>query len=64
MSNERSGWNDTLAKAYRQRWRIWFVAVLSHSIGLFHRAALGPMADRLMADFDLTAAAFGSLGAI
>jgi sugar phosphate permease len=64
MSNERSGWNDALAKAYRQRWRIWFVAVLSHSIGLFHRAALGPMADRLMADFDLTAAAFGSLGAI
>lgn len=53
-----------MARAYRQRWRIWFVAVLGHSVGLFHRAALGPMADRLMADFDLTAAAFGSLGAI
>jgi len=53
-----------MARAYRQRWRIWFVAVLGHSVGLFHRAALGPMADRLMADFGLTAAAFGSLGAI
>jgi len=53
-----------MARAYRQRWRIWFVAVLGHSVGLFHRAALGPMADQLMADFGLTAAAFGSLGAI
>lgn len=53
-----------MAKAYRQRWRIWFVAVLSHSVGLFHRAAMAPMADRIMADFDLTAAAFGSLGAV
>jgi len=53
-----------VARAYRQRWRIWFVAVLGHSVGLFHRAALGPMADRLMADYGLTAAAFGGLGAI
>ena len=57
-------WTEVMAKAYRQRWRIWFVAVLGHSVGLFHRAALGPMADQLMADFGLTAAAFGSLGAI
>jgi len=57
-------WTKTVAAAYRQRWRIWFVAVLAHSVGLFHRAALGPMADRIMADFGLTAAAFGSLGAI
>lgn len=57
-------WTEMMAKAYSQRWRIWFVAVLSHSVGLFHRAAMAPMADRIMADFDLTAAAFGSLGAI
>ncbi len=57
-------WDKTVAAAYRQRWRIWFVAVLGHSVGLFHRAALAPMADRLMADFGLTASAFGSLGAI
>lgn len=53
-----------MAKAYSQRWRIWFIAVLGHSVGLFHRAALGPMADQLMGDFGLTAAAFGSLGAV
>ena len=53
-----------MARAYRLRWRIWFVAVLSHAIGLFHRAAMGPMADRIMADFELTAVAFGSLGAV
>lgn len=57
-------WNRQVAKIYRQRWLIWFVAVLSHSIGLFHRAAMGPMADRIMADFGITAVAFGSLGAI
>ncbi len=57
-------WGGAVATAYRQRWRIWFVAVLGHTVGLFHRAALGPMADRLMADFGLTASAFGSLGAI
>lgn len=64
MSMRNPLWTDMMAAAYRQRWRIWFVAVLGHSVGLFHRAALGPMADRLMADFGLTAAAFGSLGAI
>ena len=57
-------WDEAMARAYRQRWRIWFVAVLSHSIGLFHRAAMGPMADRIMADFDITAVTFGSLGAV
>ncbi len=57
-------WNRQVAKIYRKRWLIWFVAVLSHSIGLFHRAAMGPMADRIMADFGITAVAFGSLGAV
>ena len=57
-------WSKQIAKAYQRRWLIWFVAVLSHSVGLFHRAAMGPMADRIMADFNITAVAFGSLGAI
>ncbi len=57
-------WSKQIAKAYQRRWLIWFVAVLSHSVGLFHRAAMGPMADRIMADFGITAVAFGSLGAI
>src|SRR3990172_8327071 len=56
-------WQDTPRKLYRQRWRIWVVAVLAHSTGMFHRAALAPMADRIMAEFDVSAVAFGSLGA-
>ncbi len=64
LNTSHPRWTEMMAKAYRQRWRIWFVAVLSHSVGLFHRAAMAPMADRIMADFDLTAAAFGSLGAV
>ncbi len=64
MSISTPRWTDMMARAYLQRWRIWFVAVLGHSVGLFHRSALSPMADQLMADFGLTAAAFGSLGAI
>jgi sugar phosphate permease len=57
-------WPDAIRKLYRQRWRIWIVACLAHAVGLFHRAAMAPMADRLMADFDLSAMAFGSLGAV
>ncbi|TFH35899.1 MAG: MFS transporter, partial [Dehalococcoidia bacterium] len=64
LKSARPRWTDMMAKAYSQRWRIWFIAVLGHSVGLFHRAALGPMADQLMGDFGLTAAAFGSLGAV
>ncbi len=62
--NRPSLWDKQMARAYRIRWPLWFVAVLSHSIGIFHRAAMGPMADRIMADFNVTAVAFGSLGAI
>ncbi|MEE8472975.1 MAG: MFS transporter [Dehalococcoidia bacterium] len=53
-----------IQKLYSQRWRIWIVAVLAHTIGMFHRAAMAPMADRLMADFSISALAFGSLGAV
>src|SRR4030042_1606524 len=52
-----------LDKAYRQRWLIWIIACLAHTIGIFHRASLTPMADRIMADFGITAFAFGGLGA-
>ena len=57
-------WPKGLRKLYRQRWRIWIVACLAHTIGLFHRAAMAPMADRIMADFNVTATVFGSLGAV
>ena len=57
-------WSATVRKLYRQRWRIWIVASLAHTVSLFHRAAMAPIADRVMADFDITALAFGSLGAV
>jgi sugar phosphate permease len=57
-------WSNMTAKVYRRRWRIWSAAVLAHLLALFHRAAMAPMADRVMAEFDLTAAAFGTLGAV
>ena len=61
----RANWRpDVIQKLYRQRWRIWIVACLAHTIGLFHRAAMAPMADRLMADFNVSAFAFGGLGAV
>ncbi len=53
----------TFKKLYRQRWPIFILGTLAHTVGLFHRAALAPMADRIMADFGITAVAFGSLGA-
>ncbi len=57
-------WPKGLRRLYRQRWRIWIVACLAHTMGLFHRAAMAPMADRIMADFNVTATVFGSLGAV
>ncbi len=62
MSN--TDWPEPLKGLYRQRWPIWIVAVLAHTIGMFHRAAMAPIADRVMADLQLTAVAFGSLGAV
>ena len=62
MSN--TDWSEPFKRLYRQRWRIWIVAVLAHTIGTFHRAAMAPIADLVMADLELTAVAFGSLGAV
>jgi sugar phosphate permease len=59
----RVDWTDSIRKLYRQRWRIWVVACLAHTVGLFHRVAMAPMADRIMADFGVSATVFGSLGA-
>lgn len=56
-------WPEAMQKSGRWRWGIWTVAVLAHTVGTFHWAAMGPMADRVMADFGISAAVFGSLGA-
>ena len=58
------GSHEELQRRYRRRWLIWLVAVLAHTIGTFNRAAMAPMADRLMADFEISAVAFGGLGAV
>ena len=60
----RAKWSKAAQKLYRQRWRIWIIACLAHTIGMFHRAAIAPMADRFMADFGLSATAFGGLAAV
>ena len=60
----RADLTEAVQKLYRQRWRIWIVACLAHTISMFHRAAMAPMADRIMADFGISAMAFGSLGAV
>ena len=52
-----------MQELYRRRWCIWIVAILAHTVGMFHRAAMAPVADRLMADFNISAMVFGSLGA-
>lgn len=58
------GSQEELQRRYRRRWLIWLVAVLAHTVSTFNRAAMAPMADRLMADFEISAVAFGSLGAV
>ncbi|MFO8088811.1 MAG: MFS transporter [Desulfatiglandaceae bacterium] len=64
MNNFHVRRSGATAIGCRKRWGIWGAAVLAHSLALFHRAAMAPMADRIMAEFDLTAAAFGGLGAV
>ncbi|MBA7707674.1 putative sulfoacetate transporter SauU [subsurface metagenome] len=59
-----ANWSKGAQKLYRQRWRIWIIACLAHAIVMFHRAAIAPMADQLMADFGLNAVAFGGLAAV
>ena len=53
---------EAIQQLYHQRWRIWIAAILAYTIGMFHLAAMAPMADRLMADFSVSVLAFGSLG--
>jgi len=60
----KTDWVEPVQKLYHQRWRIWIIACLAHTMGLFHRAAMAVMADRLMADFGISTVAFGSLGAV
>lgn len=52
------------AKLLRRRWLVWGMLALSFLIVFFHRIALAVVADRLMAEFNITASALGNLGAM
>lgn len=52
------------ARLLGRRWLVWGVLALSFLIVFFHRIALAVVADRLMAEFNLTASALGNLGAM
>lgn len=57
-------WTEREARVLRRRWLVWGMLALSFLIVFFHRIALAVVADQLMAEFQLTAAALGNLGAI
>lgn len=46
------------------RWIIWATLLVGMSISTFHRVALAVVADQVMADFNLSAVAFGNLAAL
>ena len=51
-------------KLVRLAWLIWGTAMAAQFLNLFHRIAGATVADRLMADFNLTATAVGTLMAL
>ncbi len=51
-------------KGYGYRWLVWGVMCLAYVIVFFHRIAAGVVADNLMAEFGVTGAALGNLGAV
>ena len=51
-------------KLVRLAWLIWGTATAAQFLNLFHRIAGATIADRLMADFNLTATAVGTLMAL
>ncbi len=51
-------------KKYGYRWLVWGAVCLAYIIVFFHRIAVGVVADNLMAEFGVTGAALGNLGAI
>ncbi|HHY91898.1 MAG TPA: MFS transporter, partial [Firmicutes bacterium] len=52
------------ARLLRRRWLVWGMLAFSFLIVFFHRVGLAVVADQLMAEFHLSAAALGNLGAV
>ena len=53
-----------LPKGDGYRWLVWGTMCLAYVIVFFHRIATGVVADNLISEFGVTAAALGSLGAV
>ena len=56
--------NTSKRKDYGYRWLVWGIMCTAYVIVFFHRVATGVVADNLMAEFGVTGAALGSLGAV
>ncbi len=58
------GWQKQVARVLRLRWLILGTVIVVNLINMLQRVAPTVVADRVMADFSLTAIAFGSLAAV
>lgn len=56
--------NSYKLKGYGYRWPVWGIMCLAYIIVFFHRIAVGVVADNLMAEFNVTGAVLGNLGAV
>lgn len=59
LSNQE--WQKGVKKELRLRWVMWGTAIISYLLIVFHRSTGGPIADKLMAAFNMSATAFGNL---
>lgn len=53
-----------MKKTAHLRWIIWATLLVGMSVALFHRVAIAVIADQVMAEFNLSAVAFGNLAAL
>lgn len=56
--------NREIKRVLRLRWLIWGILGLVYILVYFHRTSTAVVADKLMADFGVTATSLGSLGAM
>ena len=60
----KEGWQKDTARVLRLRWLIVSSVVVTLVINTLQRVSLTVVADRVMAEFELTAVAVGSLAAL
>ncbi len=54
-------WQREVKKVVRLGWLIWGIAIIAQFFNQFHRVAGSVVVDKLMAEFDITAAAVGGI---